>query len=298
MNKELKLYLEKEIDKILKDFRIRLNKLLEIKDKLYNSGIDLDTPSYLTSISKLLGKDMKYIYSYANIDDIYEQNKLLLFDLMDILDCIKKGYVDYPLSDIRFLIIALNMIKLDDKQYKMFLKYILSLIKRNAIWHVNIFNSNCIIERKLANLIDDTNSVYDEYTFISYLEEWAISFYRNYPYVLDYDIIYNYFIDNKRLIKNLIELQSNKDYYLNGNYELRELNNLLPPLVAKALEERFKFTNFKDENDFNMFMNEVRMTINDKLGIQIYEERCRTKINLNKNYVKKLQMSIIKRSDN
>ena len=44
-------------------------------------------------------------------------------------------------------------------------------------------------------------------------------------------------------------------------------------------------------------MNEVRMTLHDELGIEVYEARCRHKMALNKNLIKKLKLEI-KRSDN
>ena len=43
--------------------------------------------------------------------DIYEENRTVMFDLMEINECIKNDYRDYPLNDIRFFMIALLFIK-------------------------------------------------------------------------------------------------------------------------------------------------------------------------------------------
>ena len=299
MNKELKEYLDKEFKIIFKDFRLRLNDLEKIKNKIYSSGYSKNLPVYLGKIPKFKGsqRELFSCFSYNDIQDIYEENKQLMFDILEIDDVLKMNYPDYPINDIRFLTIALNSIELSNEEYRKFLKYILSLIRLNSTWHVNMFKQNYVIERELASLITASNSVYDEYLFAFYFKEWALSLFKDYPYVLDREVIESYFKDNTKLLNALIELQNNQDYYLNGNTELRSLNNVLAPLVAKALEEKFKYIEFKDNNDLEGFMNEVRMTLHDELGIEVYEARCRHKMALNKNLIKKLKLEI-KRSDN
>ncbi len=298
MNKELKEYLEKEFDKMIIDFRIRLNDLTEIKNKIHYSGIDINTPTYLGTISKYQGEEMKDIFSYINIRDIYEENRTVMFDLMEIQECIKNGYRDYPLNDIRFFMIALFSFPLSDTQYQEFLKYILSLISNHAIWHVNMFRQNYVIERKLASLIQFHTSVDDEYAFVAYVKDWVLSLFKEFPYVLDGDIVRKYFYDNKRLLINIMKLQRNQEYYLNDNTDLRPLNYVLPPLVAKSIEEKFKYKNFKNKGDIDEFMNEIYMNTDDPLIIQIYEARCYQKWNKNKSLVKKLQTNWMKGSSN
>lgn len=298
MNKELKEYLEKEFGKMIIDFRIRLNDLTKIKNKIHSSGIDINTPTYLGIISKYQGEKMKDIFSYINIRDIYEENRTVMFDLMEINECIKNDYRDYPLNDIRFFMIALFSFPLSDTQYQAFLKYILSLISNHAIWHVNMFRQNYVIERKLASLIQFHTSVDDEYAFVTYVKDWVLSLFKEFPYVLDGDIVRKYFYDNKRLLINIMKLQRNQEYYLNDNTDLRPLNYVLPPLVAKSIEEKFKYKNFKNKGDIDEFMNEIYMNTDDPLIIQIYEARCYQKWNKNKSLVKKLQTNCMKGSSN
>ena len=270
----------------------------KIKNKIHYSGIDINTPTYLGTISKYQGEEMKDIFSYINIRDIYEENRTVMFDLMEIHECIKKDYRDYPLNDIRFFMIALFSFPLSDTQYQEFLKYILSLISNHAIWHVNMFRQNYVIERKLASLIQFHTSVDDEYAFVAYVKDWVLSLFKEFPYVLDGDIVRKYFYDNKRLLINIMKLQRNQEYYLNDNTDLRPLNYVLPPLVAKSIEEKFKYKNFKNKGDIDEFMNEVYMNTDDPLIIQIYEARCYQKWNKNKSLVKKLQTNWMKGSSN
>ena len=95
-----------------------------------------------------------------------------------------------------------------------------------------------------------------------------------------------------------MKLQRNQEYYLNDNTDLRPLNYVLPPLVAKSIEEKFKYKNFKNKGDIDEFMNEIYMITNDPLIIQIYEARCYQKWNKNKSLVKKLQTNWMKGSSN
>ena len=66
MNKELKEYLDKEFKIIFKDFRLRLNDLEKIKNKIYSSGYSKNLPVYLGKIPKFKGSQRELFSCFSN----------------------------------------------------------------------------------------------------------------------------------------------------------------------------------------------------------------------------------------
>ncbi len=286
MNNSVKKEFCNELDIIIKNFRVCLNNLNNIKEKIKRMGVSKEVPIYLGVIPKFIGKDIIDLFSYDDIDNIYEQTSQVYFNLIDILNSIKNNE-NIPISDLR-IFIALSFV-LDANLYEKIFKYFLELIKNNAKFYINNFSRNHLIERKIANLIGEGNFISDDYKFISYIREWLFSFYSEYPSLIDYEVLNLLLNDSMFIIDALIKFEVNKGYYLVDNEEVRPLYSGLSKVVADNLENEFKMAKIRNNDEYIEFMKTVSKITNNELVIQIYDARCRFKMDLNKGVLRKLK---------
>ena len=287
MNSKVKKEFCNELNSIIKNFKVRLNHLDNIKKQIKRLGVSDDTPIYLGVITKFIGNDIKDFFSYDDIDNIYKQNSSIYFNLIDILNNIKNNE-NVPIDDLR-IFIALSFV-LEPDLYENVFKYFLDLIKNNAEFYINDFSRNHVIEKRIASLICDDNFISDEYMFISHFRDWLFSFHSDYPCILDYEVLNLFLNDSSFLIDVFIKNEDNKGYYFDDNEQMRPLySSGLPKLIANTLEKEFKMVKLNTNDDYIEFMEMVRKMTNNDLVIKIYDARCRFKLDLNKGVLRKLK---------